>query len=551
MADTTSFLSKVSDFGGKVKESIIGKGSVKDTLASSSAVKSVTDAGKTAGKAFMDATGLVQDQSKSDQKPPKEPEKIKAVTEKYELVHIGKPSNFTDVHDEGQRFGNYLKSKMSVIDLIPVDYHLKFDRMAQQIKENTPAEKGSSAIADLFGIGYDVKMKLYKKICKHHGLKEYAGIRLYTTDDSTANDTINVTYKDSWFKQGADKLTEFGQTLRDLFMSSTGTMASDLTPKINERVKTFATEAGEGIGIANHPILALLSEAAGVVTDVVLGGNKLTFPKIWQDTTYNGHLSINIRLVSPYGHPAAVKEFILKPLAYLIILAAPSTTTGITFGQNIPLTIKAYGLNFTTVGAISSMTFRRGGNETSFNLYRQPLTVDVSIDFQTLYDAFAVVANDALDIDKDIFADSSLFGLSEPKKQGLYDLASNESNQHMMTTLGTIMTSFKPVHIFENMYDPQVYGYFVTPTKTIPGIPPFTPLTGNLGSTISSAVSSVANFGNMIANSPKLLQQGLSNAVYNVSKGAVSSVTSAAKKTLNPITGNLNNTVSTVLKNIF
>jgi len=61
---------------------------------------------------------------------------------------------------------------------------------------------------------------------------------------------------------------------------------------------------------------------------------KMTFSeRFGSQLHYSGNLSVNIRLVSPYGHPKAVKEFILKPLSYLLLLAAPQTTNGVTYGR--------------------------------------------------------------------------------------------------------------------------------------------------------------------------------------------------------------------------
>jgi hypothetical protein len=293
----------------------------------------------------------------------------------------------------------------------------------------------------------------------------------------------------------------------------------------------------------------LLKSVAAVGSDIVMKGNKMTFPKIWQSTTYNGHLSVNVRLVSPYGHPKAIKEFIMKPLSYLILLAAPQTINGVTYGGSIPITIKAYGLNYTVVGSIASITFRRGGSDSSFNLYRQPLTIDLSIEFQTLFDAFAVFdpsVISGLKTDKDIFQDDLL---TNPGSLNFY----NQSNKNnLMVSLGTILASLRPVQLVGMSIDPQVYGMFEAPSRTdIPDAPSFTPLTGNLGSTISGAVSSIGKFSEMVTNAPKLIQQGLSNAVYNTAKGSVSSITDSASGWIGRTAGSADSVRTKITGNMF
>ena len=492
--------------------------------------------------AFNDAKNLVTKQTETGDKSITEGDDGWKVSEKGKyaaLVPIGRPCRFNSIIDPQQRFGNYLRTKMSVIDLIPVDYSVDYTLLTGMANEQSAREKdpnksssNKNPVKSIYKINYDKKIEQFQGLIAHHGLPKgpgdgYCGIRLYTTDDTTANDSISVNYKDSTFQGFADKLTDMGQKYRDFATSIMGTGAEDVSNKIN---KAATNATGEIIGKlgGNKAIQNLMESLTSGIVDITLKGNKITFPKIWQSTSYNGHLSVNIRLVSPYGHPNAVKEFILKPLSYLILLAAPRTVNGATYGGSFPVTIKGYGLNYTVLGAISSITFRRGGSDTSFNLYKQPLTLDISIDFQTLFDAFAVF--DPTVFGKDLKQDQYIFKdtmLTDPTSS--LNLYTKSESTHLMTSLGTILKSFRPVIINDTSVDPQVYGSFTPPDRSqIPEAASFTPLTGNLGSVISGAVSNIGNFASLITNAPSLIQSGLANAVYNTAKGSVGSIASTA-----------------------
>lgn len=467
-------------------------------------------------------------------------------TEPGELFMIGRPCKFNSDVDKFQRFGNYLRMKMNVVDLIPVDYSMDIKNMWKMMSEETRKTFKDS----IYSLNYGGQIEVYKRICNYHGLKKYSGIRLFTTDDTTANDTISVQYKDSTFQGVADQLTDIGQKVRNVASTVFGSKASDVLKTGSTELGNVVRGTGNELG-ASQGVQDLLGTLTEVVSDMGLNGNKLTFPKIWQSSSYAGNLSVNIRLVSPYGHPNAIKEFIMKPLSYLILLAAPQTTNSITYGGNIPITIKAYGMNYTTLGAISSMTFRRGGSDTSYNLYRQPLTIDVSLEFQTLFDAFAVfdpLQGDNLTTDQNIFNDPQLTNVSPYS----LDAYTRDSQHHYMTTLGTILASLRPIQISGFSVNPQVYGSFIAPSRDdVPDDYTFIPLTGNLGSAISGAVSSIGNFANMVTNAPKIAQQALSNAVYNMSKGAVSTITGTASGWLNAASSRVNDVVNTVNMNIF
>lgn len=504
------------------------------TAAGSAVATSATNTAKSLGKAFSDAKGLVTDQTNTNKKTLKisKPWTI-SDTEKnlQDLFMIGRPCKFNKVVDPYNRFGNYLRSKMSVIDLIPVDYGVDLKRMTEMVAGANDSETNNKV--SIYSIGYQEKIALYKRLCTYHGLKEYVGVRLFTTDDTTASDTIQVQYKDSTFQGLSDSLSSAGQSYRDAANSLLGSHSKEFSDKVISAGTELASEATASLG-GNQGLQELMKGVASVAGDMVMKGNKMTFPKIWQSSTYNGNLSVNVRLVSPYGHPKAVKEFILKPLSYLILLSAPQTINGVTFGGSIPITIKAYGLNYTVLGSISSMTFRRGGSDSSFNLYRQPLTIDISIEFQTLFDAFAVfdpsVLGENLKTDRDIFKSPML---SDASSLNMY---TPENKNNLMVSLGTILASLRPVRVvgMDMNVDPQVYGIFEPPNRSdIPDAPSFTPLTGNLGSSISGAVSSIGSFASMVTNAPKLIQQGLSNAVYNTAKGTVGSIASSASGYIN------------------
>jgi len=522
------------------------------TAAGSAVVTSATNTAKSLGKAFSDAKGLVADQTNTNKQNLKisKPWTI-SDTEKnlQDLFMIGRPCKFNNIIDPYNRFGNYLRSKMSVIDLIPVDYGVDLKRMTEMVAGATDSETNNKV--SIYSIGYQEKIALYKRLCTYHGLKEYVGIRLFTTDDTTASDTIQVQYKDSTFQGLSDSLSSAGQSYRDAANSLLGSHSKEFSDKVTAAGTQMASEGVAALG-GNAGLQELMKGVASVAGDMVMKGNKMTFPKIWQSSTYNGNLSVNVRLVSPYGHPKAVKEFILKPLSYLILLAAPQTINGVTFGGSIPITIKAYGLNYTVLGSISSMTFRRGGSDSSFNLYRQPLTIDISIEFQTLFDAFAVfdpsVLGDSLKIDRDIFKSPML---SDAASLNMY---TPENKNNLMVSLGTILASLRPVRVvgMDMNVDPQVYGMFEPPNRSdIPDAPSFTPLTGNLGSSISGAVSTIGSFASMVTNAPKLIQQGLSNAVYNTAKGTVGSIASSASGYINGGAAAASSIRNTIMGNLF
>lgn len=501
-------------------------------------------------KAFSNINGLVSDTTNFNMKNLKKPKPwtiSKADRNLQDLFIVGRPCRFNNVVDPYNRFGNYLRAKMSVIDLIPVDYGIDLKRMADMVDGKSGV--GLNNKISIHSIGYNEKIKLYKTLCEYHGLQEFSGVRLFTTDDTTANDSIQVQYKDSTFQKFSDSLSDVGQQIRDITNSVLGSHGDKFAEKTIKAGKEGAVNVTREAG-GGRVLQEVMEGVASVAGDMLVKGNRMTFPKIWQSSTYTGNLSVNVKLISPYGHPKAVKEFILKPLSYLILLAAPQTINGVTFGGSIPITIKAYGLNYTVLGSIQSITFRRGGNDSSFNLYRQPLTIDISIEFQTLFDAFAVfnpsVLGSNLKTDRKIFNSPSLYDATS------INMYSPENSNNLMVSLGTILSSLKPVRVvgMDTNVDPQVYGVFEPPNRSIiPNSSSFIPKT--LGQVLSGIVSGNSLFSQVVKNAPILIQQTFSRAVYYNAKGTVGSIASSAINYINANPTESNLIRDKIIRNFF
>lgn len=415
------------------------------------------------------------------------------------LFTIGRPYAFNENVDPFKRLSNYIRSKMSVIDLIPCYYEIALRKMEQrvdQMKEGENPLKGG-----VFTVYYDAKMKEYQDLCIHHGLgtasdmwsagsSPYIGVRLYTTDETTSTDSFNIQYQESFLQKGANAISDLGKQLHEVTRAFSGNTNASV-----ERGTKAATGKLVEKDVMSKGVEQILLSAG----DILLKGNRLSFPKIWQNTTHTGNLSAVVKLVSPYGSPTAVKQFIIKPLMYLILLASPQTRDGLSYGNTFPLTIKAYGMNHTILGAINSITLRRGGNDTSFNIYRQPLTIDVSIDFQTIYEGFAVYTlrqdKPSMQPDWDSFNKSNLV---DPNTTD-YQVGTNTSP---LTTMGTFLKSLQPMNLVEG--DFQVYGNFLRPNRPdIPDSNVNVSLANGTSAPSSVNTSSLDPFGSVLESAKK------------------------------------------------
>jgi len=167
-------------------------------------------------------------------------------------------------------------------------------------------------------------------------------------------------------------------------------------------------------------------------------GNKIVFPNMWADSGLSKSLTANIKLVAPYGHPKGIKEFIVKPLLYLLILSSARTSDGITYGRPSQLSLNAYGLGHTRLATISNIQLTRGSNSSHWNHYCQPLVVDVNISFEYLITKFAVFDGD----ERNPTSGKNIFDtcLTDANSRNAYD----KTGLSLINTLQEVVQSFRP-----------------------------------------------------------------------------------------------------------
>ena len=298
-------------------------------------------------------------------------------TKATSLVEIGKPYSFRDEVDPDQGVRKLLEKKMGVMDIVPC--HWRF-----------PVVEVENAFQLLSThIYFDEAIKQFQNACQLYGLEEpekYNGVRLFTTDHTQSADDIVSNYDQSLFESAIDSIRTNYRHFATFREASKVWRSGTSNPTVSaEQGAKIAREKFNIDASAESPIASVMASGA----NLVLMGNKISFPKIWRDSTYDPHITINIRLFSPYGHPDAIKQFLIRPLLYLILLLSPKTNDGMSYGHPNPLHVRGYGLTYLDIAYVSQLSWKRGGDDSSFTIYRQPTTIDVSINLHSLIGGFA------------------------------------------------------------------------------------------------------------------------------------------------------------------
>lgn len=335
-----------------------------------------------------------------------------------QLRKIGNYLSLRPEIDNNFKVTNLIRSNLSTVDIIPVDFALRFSYVA---------DKAQNSYGNNYAISYDFDTPTnnYRKKCEDYDLQPYDGIQLWLTDDTQAYEEFTNSFANNMIETGVNNVSEnTGQRLQ-AFTQSFGVGAQQGS-RFFEAGKQFIED------VFNHLPGNFGKEAAniaGTVADVVIRGKQISLPKIWRQSDYNPSISFNVKLISPYGDPEAIKHYIIAPLTYILLMIAPESGDGLTYGLYQPVKIKAYGIYNINLGAITSVSLRRGGRETAYNAYKQPLQIDVGVNCIPLTSGFAYLTGL-----KDI---ATMNDASVPYEE-------NAAGSPAITTVGNVIQSLRP-----------------------------------------------------------------------------------------------------------
>ena len=293
------------------------------------------------------------------------------------LIEIGNPIKLNYKTDPAHRITNKVRNFMTWVDLLPVNWNLNLKPLFGQQDPNNP-NKG--------GIGYEFESAMadYRAKCKLYGLTECCGLRVVSTADTIAQEEISNNYNENSVSKWVNKLTAYGTDIRDL-MKSSGSTPGATFDKFRNSPENKDNIINKGLDFAETQG----GQYGKAGLNLLLSGRQISLPEIWTGTSYTPSISLNVRLISPYGSSKSIQKHVLEPLVYLLLMASPKTNDGITYGGNTFLKVKAYGITDINLGAITAISIKRGGSDVTYNKFNQPLFVDVSITIKSLLPGFA------------------------------------------------------------------------------------------------------------------------------------------------------------------
>lgn len=360
-----------------------------------------------------------------------------------ELKIIGNPIVLRSQIDSKKRTTQKFRKFMKIVDIVPVKFNLDFSQLATDTQGNAVNLNFNDAIKD------------FKDKQAAYGLSntDISGLRLLLTADTVAQEDVTNNFQENKIESLINSLGGYSPAFRDLIKSVGGISgiqktAEEVLPSVSEKLGFNKKQTEEFLGTASGAVSESTNNSGGAflqagkrlvrgLTDLVVQGRHASLPKIWQQSTYNPSLSLAVRLVSPYGTQTSIEKFIVEPLVYLLLLASPNSRDGLTYGNPPYVHIQAYGITNINLGYIESVSFRRGGDEVTYNKHKQPLFLDISLSIRPAMTGFAAL----LDTQNNRTPRDIQF--SDVRKTALDIITAGTGGRPGITTVGNIINSFR------------------------------------------------------------------------------------------------------------
>ena len=305
---------------------------------------------------------------------------------------IGKIPGYNSNIDNGNNYRSRLVGNLTKVKLTPTGYQINMGALSS---DTSPVGIAAN-LSNMYKVGGSIKgtipgttttipdaLTIWKNMLfsnskAFQNLQYYNELDILCTNDSTMTETFSNGFGDSAIDDLSNLLTRSGIGK----LITTGAKGIQAATTYNSNAMQGLLGAAANVGNKN----AVESWAKAISAKAL--NVKIALPKQWVDSQYDNTLQLMIKLVSPNGHPTAIAKNILEPLFMLTTAAAPITYDGIIMGYPMLWEIKTQGLMDIKLGAITAMTITRGGTETQFNNYGQPLNVDVRLTISPLADYY-------------------------------------------------------------------------------------------------------------------------------------------------------------------
>jgi hypothetical protein len=168
---------------------------------------------------------------------------------------------------------------------------------------------------------------------------------------------------------------------------------SNISKEVQQITGNIIGRDGQAIKAeSNNDVVATIASVVAQAGTVFSGANFI-LPKFWADSSFDRQYDVSFKFVSPYGDNLSVFFNVMLPFLFILSLSLPRQYGP--SGKLYPYLVQvdAPGLFSCPMGAVTSITFKKGGDNMWFNSSGLPLVIEGSLNIIDLYSSITLPAN--------------------------------------------------------------------------------------------------------------------------------------------------------------
>jgi polyphosphate kinase 2 (PPK2 family) len=193
----------------------------------------------------------------------------------------------------------------------------------------------------------------------------FSSFYLLGTDETNISESVNNEVGDSMLKQVLDKGSAVS---REISFSlgggggETGLFLHGLAGYVSAMDFPGAETIGSNLNTAITSAGKAASDILGdSMVKIITQGSQLIFPRVWQSSAFTKSVQIQCRFYSPFGHPDAIRKYVINPALVILGFSIPIQDSASTYRYPFLVQLDSPGANATRMGIVSEISIKRGG----------------------------------------------------------------------------------------------------------------------------------------------------------------------------------------------
>jgi hypothetical protein len=225
----------------------------------------------------------------------------------------------------------------------------------------------------------------------------FSSFYLLGTNETNISESVNNEVGDSMLKQVLDKGSAVSREI-SFSLGGGGGETGLFLHGLAGYVSAMDFPGAETIGSTLNTAITSAGKAASDIlgdsmVKIITQGSQLIFPRVWQSSAFTKSVQIQCRFYSPFGHPDAIRKYVINPALVILGFSIPIQDSASTYRYPFLVQLDNPDANATRMGIVSEISIKRGGKYDAWSGNGMFRGLDITLTITDLMGVITAVDN--------------------------------------------------------------------------------------------------------------------------------------------------------------